>query len=266
MDPTHPERVMRRTETEMDGLKMRLEEDVDLDDENIDENEIFFQTELSDLHLLADPHTTYKRRESIMSFMGDKDLAMMEQKMAHIKAARSMSLRSDEKFPAPSRQSSIASSEKHIGLDDPIAQVARTIFSAWDLTGDGVLTAEDIVKCSGLDETFASSLARMLKRDNEDEISCESLCECLRVLNEGDLEAKVQLFVRFVDVDGSGSLTYEEVKPYLAELGDRGAEFLGFGGDLEADAVEGKKDGEVGMEEMTGTLTTDDMLALFRNS
>jgi hypothetical protein len=188
-----------------------------------------------------------------------------EQKKAHIARSRSIKVGpADQVYSFKAAGWSSAGGAAGQRLDDQrLAQVARSIFSAWDLDGDGVLTAEEIVNCS--DEAFASLLVRMLRCDNEGKITCESLLECLRVLHNGDLEAKVKLFVRFVDVTGSGSISYDAVQPYLAELGQFGAEFLGFGGDVKVVETEGQGQGEAGAEK-PAALTADDMVALFRKS
>jgi predicted ferric reductase/Ca2+-binding EF-hand superfamily protein len=136
--------------------------------------------------------------------------------------------------------------------ESDIRRKAKEIFTAWDLGGDGLITVEEIVLCSGLDEKFAISLGRVLGEVNgNDTVDLHSLTECIRVLRNGTKEEKVRLLFTFMDSDRNGAITYSEAKQFLAMVGEQGLAKLGFvdnGGG-------GKRD-----------LKYEDLLMLFQNS
>jgi predicted ferric reductase/Ca2+-binding EF-hand superfamily protein len=133
-----------------------------------------------------------------------------------------------------------------------IKRKAREIFAAWDLGGDGLITVEEIVLCSGLDEKFAVSLGRVLSLHNgDDTVDLQSLTDCIRVLRMGTKEEKVRLLFTFMDSDKSGSIDYSEAKQFLKMVGEQGLAKLGF-----VDNGGGGK----------RSITYEDMLMLFQNS
>lgn len=188
-----------------------------LDDDN---SAIFFQTHLSDVRLLRDPKTPLVRRNSIRSMLSTNELEEL----------------GDLESPSPETE---------------IQKAAKQIFTAWDLGGDGYITIEEIVSCSGLDRDFAISLSRVLGEHSVDDvIDLESLTECIRVLKIGTREEKVRLLFTFMDSDESGTISYAEAKRYLSIVGEQGLEKLGF-----VD-VAGKE----------RALTYENLLMLFQNS
>lgn len=198
-------------------------DDVHKDDiVHLEENNaaIFFRTHLSDVRLLRNPATSLVRRNSIKSMMSQDELDELNGIEAN-------------------------------SPESEIKKLARDIFSAWDVSGDGVLTNDEIAVCSGLDANFANSLGRVLGKDSIDHtVNLESLTECIRVLKSGNMEDKVRLLFTFMDADMSGEISYSEVKQYLSVVGDQGLEKLGF-------VVSG------GGER---SLTYEDLLMLFKKS
>lgn len=189
-----------------------------------DNSAIFFRTHLSDVRLLRDPSVTLVRRNSIKSMMSADELEEIE------------GIGIDLEFQSPEKE---------------IERMAREIFSAWDIGGDGLITIEEITVCSGLDEQFAVSLGRVLGKDNIDHaVNLESLTQCIRVLKSGSLEEKVRLLFNFMDADMSETISHSEVTQYLSIVGDEGLEKLGF-----VDRGDGEK-----------SLTYDDLLRLFQRS
>ncbi len=155
------------------------------------ENTIYFRSELSDTEILTAHPTGVKRR---------------------------MSLRIDD----PTEESALSRRNRSLSLHSPqtdVQRLATEIFSAWDITGDGLLTADEIVTCSGLDQEFAKSLCRVLSSSGRPDspggvdkgITVETLATCLEVLMNGELEDKVLLLFKFMDVNMAGSIQYDEV-------------------------------------------------------
>ena len=181
---------------------------------------IFFRTHLSDIRLLKNPSIPVVRRNSIRSMMSESELNSLN----------------EAELTSP---------------DYAIKKLAKDIFTAWDISGDGFLTPDEISVCSGLDQNFALSLSRVLGKDNADQhCDLESLTECIRVLKNGILEEKVRLLYTFMDSDRSGVIDYHEVKPYLKIVGDQGLEKLGF----------------VSTHGREGSLDYEQLLALFQKS
>ena len=181
---------------------------------------IFFRTHLSDIKLLKDPAISAIRRNSIRSMISESELNSLNE-------------------------------AELLSPEYAIKTLSKEIFTAWDISGDGFLTPEEISVCSGLDQDFSLSLSRVLGKDNADgNCNLESLTECIRVLKNGILEEKVRLLFTFMDSDRSGVIDYCEVKQYLKIVGEQGLERLGFV------STQGKE----------SSLNYEQLLALFQKS
>lgn len=112
--------------------------------------------------------------------------------------------------------------------DAEVERLAKQIFAAWDVGGEGIVTMEEFVVCSGLDQQFADSLGRVLGKDSaEQTITLQSLTQCIRALKSESMEDKVRLLFTFMASDLSGTISYCDAKQYLSMVGHQHLEQLG---------------------------------------
>ena len=110
-----------------------------------------------------------------------------------------------------------------------INSIADDIFSCWDRSGEGVVFSDDIANAIGYEDTeFALALATILGGDNSGKIYPANLVNCLEVLINGYIPAKVALFVNFMNRDTYGSLTFDTVYSHLQISDSKIFERLGF--------------------------------------
>ena len=153
--------------------------------------------------------------------------------------------------------------------NDAASFLGIQIFEAWDTQQRGYLIADDIhcfrVKSSpNLDKKFIEALQRVLFynceldtddtaintltdnqigvaidsiKSNERRIYRDQVIECVAILMNGDVSSKVRLLVQFMDADGNGTISLDELKDYLKVFNQRMLDRLGFSKEKGADYV-----------------------------
>lgn len=128
--------------------------------------------------------------------------------------------------------------------------LARDLFNAWDVGGDGFICEEDIEHGGQLDPEFAQGFARCLDHDDSGQIHLEDVINTLNVLKLGTMAEKVKHVLKFMDKDRTGTVSYTEAELYLKSAPPEMCRRLGL---MEEDGSHAE-------------LTYSDLLALFESS
>lgn len=108
-----------------------------------------------------------------------------------------------------------------------VFELAERIFEVWDLDHNGFVTIDELV-LGNVDKNFTQALTRVLGFQSDGKITVQNLSEVLGVLKYGELSAKVKLLMQFMDSDGNGEVSIEEIKEYLRVVDDKMLHRLGF--------------------------------------
>lgn len=130
--------------------------------------------------------------------------------------------------------------------------LANALCEQWDVDAKGYVTPDE-VSFEKVDPTFSAAIARIVGFGSGGKITVEHVAECISVLKRGPLNAKVKLLVHFMDSDGSGTLSYDEIKEYLRVADNKMMERLG----ISINAKSGKPQ---------NSLSYEDILSLFQVS
>ena len=103
-----------------------------------------------------------------------------------------------------------------------------------------------ISKGGNTDEVLAAHIFRTFDRDNDGHISFKELMSSLSVTSRGTVREKLQWAFNIYDIDGSGTITMEEINDIVKSLKQVG----------NANVAEGNK---ISNEELEGMFTTMDV-------
>lgn len=160
------------------------------------------------------------------------------------------------------RRNSLVTSRRYSDSDVATVEIicqSQAILDLWDVERKGYATI-DQVTFEKVTTKFCEAVVRILGYGADGKITVEHIAECLTVLKSGALQAKVKLLVRFMDSDGSGDMSYDEIKEYLRVVDDKMMNRLGLS--IQSHIQEDSSSGQTGKS----VLSYRDILNLFQVS
>jgi hypothetical protein len=143
--------------------------------------------------------------------------------------------------------------------------LSSAIFEQWDTEHRGYVTP-DQVKFDNVNPKFCSAVARMVGFGSDGKIAIEHVAECISVLKYGNMQSKVKLLVQFMDRDGNGVVSYDEIKEYLRVADDKMMDRLGLSIQSKAQESQERRSSILPGAVRKGVLSYEDILSLFQMS
>eukprot|EP01033_Poteriospumella_lacustris_P022555 gene22555-16974_t len=101
---------------------------------------------------------------------------------------------------------------------------------------------------------------------SDGKIAIEHVAECISVLKHGNMQSKVKLLVQFMDSDGNGQVSYDEIKEYLRVADDKMMDRLGLSIQSKAQQSQERRSSILPGAVRKGVLAYEDILSLFQMS
>jgi hypothetical protein len=152
--------------------------------------------------------------------------------------------------------------------------LSSALLDKWDSDHKGFVTADE-VKFDNVSPKFCAAIARIMAFGSDGKITIEHVAECISVLKSGQLQAKVKLLLQFMDEDGNGQVSYEEIKEYLRVADDKMMDRLGLSiqnnlkqeeENKQSTAERRPSNSAASAGQKKSVLTYEDILSLFQTS